>query len=226
METMHPNAIDSEYRFQAAIDAVRKRVPVPKGEWEAMTKLERENAFTVARVTEARVLQSVLDAVESAVTNGLKFADFKEDVSTALIEQWGGEIPGRLETIFRTNLQTSYNEGRHAIYSAPTVKEARPYLRCDGVNDDRECDECEEFDGVVRPQEDWANSTPPYHYGCRHVLTPLSQEEAEAEGIDVSMTDVELDGDFGQAPSKDGEDWNFDLSGFSPELRAELEALL
>jgi uncharacterized protein (DUF2235 family) len=62
--------IDSSERFDAAIEAIEKRSPVPKDEWLAMTKLERENAFTVAHVTQADVLQQVLDAMETAVSVG------------------------------------------------------------------------------------------------------------------------------------------------------------
>src|SRR5512138_2874238 len=120
------NVIDSSERFEAAIEAVQKRSPVPREEWEAMTALEREAAFTVSRVTQAEVLQQVLDSIESAVRMGTDFRGFRDDVYERLIESWGGEIPGRLETIFRTNLATAYGEGRHAIISAPTVKEARP----------------------------------------------------------------------------------------------------
>jgi hypothetical protein len=220
------NSIDSSERFDAAIDAIKKRDPMPKEDWDQLSALERESAFTVSHVTEADVLQDVLNSLQSAVEHGTDFEQFKDDCYGQLVSSWGGEIPGRMETVFRTNLAVSYSEGRHSIYSSPTVKEARPYLRCDGADDDRMCDECAEFHGVIRPQEDWADATPPYHYSCRHQLTPLTQEEADDEGISDEMPDVELDGDFGQEPSKEGENWDFDLSRFDPELREILEAKL
>jgi hypothetical protein len=218
-----PHVIDSQDRFDAAVDAFRKRVPITKDEWIKLDHFERENAFTVAKVTNGRVLQDVCAAIDKAVEQGTDFAQFREDVALDLIEEWGGEIPGRLETIFRTNLQTTYAEGRHAIYSSPTVKQARPYLRCDGVTDDRECDLCEPYDGVIRPQDDWSEDTPPFHFSCRHQLTPLSAEEAEDEGIDEDMPDVDLDEDFGDAPSRHGTDWDFDLSNMPADLRAMVE---
>lgn len=228
MPTPPVNAIDSSERFQAAIEAISKRAPVPKDEWLRLTSLERESAFTVSRVTEADVLQQVLDAVKSAVENGTDLKQFKDDVYAQLLESWGGERPGMLETIFRTNLMTSYNEGRHAIISSPTVRQARPYWRFDAAMDDRTTDECAELDGTVLPADDpfWSTHTPPLHFNCRSVLVPLSAEEAGEEGIDDEAPDVEADEDFGEAPSKEGENWDFSLERFDPELREMLEAEL
>jgi hypothetical protein len=220
-----PNVIDYADRFDAAIDAFRKRTPITKDEWFKLDAFERENAFTVAKVTNGRVLQDVCSAIDRAVTDGTDFEQFREDVELGLIEEWGGEIPGRLETIFRSNLITTYNEGRFAIYSSPTVKQARPYLRCDGVEDDRECEMCEPFDGVTRPQEEWIASgrIAPFHHGCRHQMTPVSAEEAEEEGLSDELPDVEIDEDFGHAPGKHGEDWDFDLSTMPDDLRSMVE---
>jgi hypothetical protein len=98
------NAIDSSDRFDAAIAAINKRDPVTKDEWERLSTLERESAFTVARVTDAEVLQQVLDSLQSAVEHGTDFQQFKDDCYGALVESWGGERPGHLEVVFRTNL--------------------------------------------------------------------------------------------------------------------------
>jgi SPP1 gp7 family putative phage head morphogenesis protein len=222
------NAIDSSERFEAAIEAINKRAPVDRETWDALSRLERENAFTVSRVAQADVLQQVLDAVQSAVEHGTDLEQFKDDVYGQLLESWGGEMPGRLETIFRTNLITAYNEGRHAIISAPTVKRARPYWRFDATMDDRVTDECEELNGTILPADDpfWSSHTPPLHFNCRSILVPLTAEEAGEEGIDDEAPDVEEDEDFGAAPSKDGEDWRPDLDRFDPEIREELESRL
>lgn len=63
-------------------------------------------------------------------------------------------------------------------------------------------------------------------HNCRCVLVPLSAEEAGEEGIDEEAPDVEADEDFGEAPTKDGQDWDFSFDRFDPELLVELEAVL
>jgi SPP1 gp7 family putative phage head morphogenesis protein len=215
-------------RFDEAVRAFRKRVPMTRDEWDTLDVQQRERAFTVSKVTQGRVIQDVFDAIDRAIEEGVDLESFKDSVRAELADAWGGEIPGRLETIFRTNTIGAYSEGRWAISSSPTVREARPYLRCSGIGDDRQCDICEPLDGVVRAAEEWesADLTPPFHFNCRDILVPLSREEAEEEGIDDAFPDVDADEGFGAAPSEDGTNWDFDLSGMDPELRAAVEDAL
>jgi SPP1 gp7 family putative phage head morphogenesis protein len=217
-----PNAVESEEKFREAIEAIEKRTPVSREEFDRLDRYERENAFTASRVAEARVLQNVLDALQTSVRDGTDFAEFKDSVGAQLVESWGGEIPGRIENIFRTQSMTAYNEGRHAAYSSPTVKAARPYLRFDASMDDRTTDECAECDGTILPADDpfWLTHHPPLHFACRSVLVPLSAEEAGEEGIDDEAPDVDAAEGFGDEPSRKGDDWDFDLSNLDPELRA------
>jgi SPP1 gp7 family putative phage head morphogenesis protein len=218
---------ESEH-YAEAIASVRKRVPVPRATWDAMQVEERAHAFTVAEVARTNVLQSVLDAIDKAVEKGTAITDFRAEVADKLIDQWGGEIPGRVETIFRTNIQTAYAEGRHAINSAPAVKEARPYWRYDDTDNDRECDECHECHGTVLAADDpaWSKMYPPLHHQCECTVTALTPEEAQDEGIDEEGPDVEADEGFGHEPSSIGSDWAPDLTNIDPELRSALEARL
>jgi hypothetical protein len=220
--------IPEHEHYAEAIASVRKRVPVPKAVWNAMQADEREHAFTVSQVARTQVLQSVLDAIDKAVTTGTAITDFRDEVADKLIDQWGGEIPGRIETIFRTNIGHAYAEGRHAINSAPAVKEARPYWRYDDTDNDRECDVCHDCHGVVLPADNpwWQTHHSPLHHCCECEITALSPEEAADEGIDDAGPDVEADEGFGNEPSSEGKDWAPDLSNIDPELRAALEAKL
>lgn len=223
--------IPAEEHYREAIDSVRKRVPVPREKWDEMQAEEREHAFTVSQVARIDVLQDVLDAVDKAVEDGTAIGDFRDAVSDKLINEWGGaEIPSRIETIFRTNIQTAYAEGRHAINSAPAVKEARPYWRYDDTDNDRECEVCHEFHGMIRPADDpvWSRAHPPLHHQCECSVVALSPEEAEEEGITSAddVPDVEADEGFGNEPSSEGKDWSPDLTDLDPELRDALEKKL
>jgi SPP1 gp7 family putative phage head morphogenesis protein len=222
--------IPSTEHYQEAIDSVRKRVPVPRDVWDDMQADEREHAFTVSQVARTQVLQQVLDAIDDAVTNGTAIDDFRDDVADSLIDQWGGEIPSRIETIFRTGVATAYAEGRHAINDAPAVREARPFLRYDDTDNDRECEICHDCHGVILPADDpwWETHHPPMHHQCECTVTALSPEEAEEEGLTSSddIPDVEADDGFGNQPSSEGSDWAPDLTDIDPELRAALEERL
>jgi SPP1 gp7 family putative phage head morphogenesis protein len=216
--------IDSDEHYREAIEAFRKKVPMRRGEFDALTAREKQRAFTVAQVTRGRVLQQVYDAVDSAVTHGTDFTQFKKDCAAQLIESWGGKKPGQIENVFRTNVLGSYAAGRHAINSSPAVREARPYLRFDDTDDDRECDECEDCKGTILPADDpwWSDHSVPLHFQCRCTTTALSEEEADEEGIDTRGPDVEADEGFGARPDEEGEDWAPDLSNMAPALREAL----
>jgi len=222
--------IPEHEHYREAIDAVRKRVPVPRAVWDTMQAQEREHAFTVIQVARTQVLQQVLDSIDKAVTTGTAITDFRDEVADKLIDQWGGEIPNRIETIFRTNLMVSYAEGRHAINNAPAVREARPFWRYNDTDNDRECELCHECHGVILPADHpfWLTHYAPLHHQCECNIDALSPEEADEEGLTSSndIPDVEADEGFGNQPSSQGKDWSPDLTNIDPELRAVLEAKL
>lgn len=222
--------IPEHEHYREAIDSVRKRVPVPRDVWDTMQTDERAHAFTVSQVARTQVLQQVLEAIDKAVTTGTAITDFRSEVGDKLINEWGGEIPGRLETIFRTNLMVAYSEGKHAINSAPAVKAARPYWRYNDTDNDRECDLCHSCHGVILPADHpfWNTHYAPLHHRCECSVDALSPEEAEEEGLtdDGDIPEVEADDGFGNQPSSEGKDWAPDLTNIDAELREALEAKL
>lgn len=194
-------------------------------EFRALSEAELQRAFWVAGVTEGSVVQDVFDALDRAIEDGTALEDFKADVGVSLEEAWGGEDAARLETTFRTNVMSSYNGGRHEMFNEPEVKKARPYLRFDAVSDSRTSDICEALDGKVLPADDpfWLKHTPPLHFNCRSVLTPLDPVEAEDEGISPGAPDTggaAPDEGFGRPPTP--EDATPDLSGFDPDIASVL----
>jgi SPP1 gp7 family putative phage head morphogenesis protein len=215
-------------RFEEAIDKFGERVPMKRSEWDKLTQGQREHAFMVSEVSLADVVTEVYEGIGRAVKNGTTFEEFKATAGQALIEHWGGEKPGRLETIFRTNVLTAYNGGRHAVLTAPAVKRARPYWRFDGIDDDRQSDICAELDGRVMAADDprWAKWHPPMHHQCRSTVVPLSEAEAREEGIDDDDPDVDPQEGFGVPPAVEGSDWTPDLVAYPEEIRKELRARL
>lgn len=198
-------------------------------EFRELSEAELQRAFWVAGVTEASAVQEVFDALDRAIEDGTTLEDFQAEIGETIAEAWAGEDAARLETVFRTNIMSSYNGGRHEMFSDPDVREARPYLRFDAVEDSRTSDICSALDGKVLPADDpfWLKHTPPLHFNCRSVLTPLDPEEAHGEGISHGAPDtggaVPDDG-FGAPPTP--EDSTPDLSGFDPEIASIVRARL
>lgn len=210
-------------RFDEAIRDFKRRVPLTDPEFRDLSAAEKRRSFWVAGVTQARMVQEVKDAIDRAIRDGTTLEDFKAEVGDKLSEAWGSEYSPRLETVFRTNVLSSYNGGRHQIFSDPVVQEARPYLRFDAVGDARTSEICEQLDGTVLPADDpfWHTHTPPLHHQCRSILTPLTLEEAGDEGIARTRPDTKPDDGFGSPP--DPENDTPDLSGFDPDIRDVLK---
>lgn len=209
-------------RFDEAIRVFRRRVPMTDPEYRKLEAAERQRAFWVAEVTEARAVQEVMDAIERALRDGTDLQVFKAETGAMLAEAWGGEDAPRLETVFRTNVMNAYNGGRHEIFSDPVVREARPYLRFDAVGDGRTSEICDELDGKVLPADDpfWLTHTPPLHPNCRSVVTPLTDEEAEAEGIATRAPETGPAEGFGRPPEPETD--KPDLGSFDPAIRSVL----
>ena len=65
-------------------------------------------------------------------------------------------------------------------------------------------------------------------HNCRSILVPLSEEEAEEEGVDTKGPDVEADEGFGRQPSGDepGSGWEPDAKDYPEPIAEVLEAKL
>lgn len=224
--TPHVPIVSDPERYAEAVRAFRKKDAMTKDEWLELDERQREYGFTVAGVAQAEMVSQVWDAADSAVEHGDDFEVFRDRVIDGLIESWGGEIPGRIENIFRTNVNRAYNDGRYQVFTAPAVKEARPYWRFEWIDDDRLCEICEACAGVILPADDpwWADHIGPLHFQCRCSFTALSAEEAKDEGIDASAPgdDSDADDGFGSAPSEEGEDWSPTIGDYARPIRSVL----
>ena len=178
-------------------------------------------AFTVAGLANLDMVTQVWEALDRAVAQGETLADFQKAMGDKLTAAWGKEMPWRLETIYRTNLQQAYSDGRWEQMQDPAVKKARPYRRFSAVMDSRTTEVCAELDGTVLPADDsfWERSSPPMHFNCRSHIVTLSESEAKEEGIDDSGPDVQAPEGFGQAP--DLREERPDLTGYPEPLVAE-----
>jgi SPP1 gp7 family putative phage head morphogenesis protein len=214
--------------YEEAIKAFRRRVPMPDGEFDKLVESEREFAFKVAGVSQANVAQEIHDSLTAAIRDGKTLKEFKAEMGDKLTEAWGGEDCARMETVFRNNVLGAYNQGRHAIHSEPHVKAARPYWRFDAVQDNRTTSICDACHGTILPASHrfWREHYPSLHHNCRSVITALTPEEAESEGISPGAPDLHGEKPqqgFGKMPAGEGRDWEPDTDGFSPELRRALE---
>lgn len=224
---------DDPVDFDEAVEQFRKLTPIGDDDYEALTARAKRKAFKVAGIAQLDLVQDTFDAIADALENGTDLDEFKDAVGDALESAWHGgvENPGwRLETIFRTNVQRAYGEGRYRQATDPDTLQDRPYWQFDAVLDDATTDVCEDCQGTVLPADDpwWGDHLPPLHFNCRSTFITLTEEQARAAGgIDEKGPDADAHDGFGEPPLDDTEpdqeqaDYEPDLSDYDPGLAAE-----
>ena len=205
-----------------------EKVPVVKEVWDSMSQEARRKAFTAAGVAHADILTQVHTAIAKALKDGTALAQFKKDVRAKLLSAWGEQVANpawRIETIFRTNVQSAYASGRWKQLNHPTIRKVRPYLVFDAVMDNRVSSVCEKLDGTVLPTEEWEKRglCPPLHFNCRSALRSLRKSQAEKqEKFGQDPPEVQPDAGFGQPLSE----WKPDLSKYPDGLQKQLKERL
>lgn len=172
--------------------------------WADVAAAEHASAFTVAKMMDTDLLADVKASLEEALASGKPFREWADEIVPVLQAKgwWGRQAvvdpltgqtivaqlgsPGRLQTIFRTNMQSAYAVGEWEQIAAQ--KELAPYLMYDAVDDHRTRPEHAEWDGLIRPVDDafWKDHHPPNGWNCRCSVIQLSDEELEELGLGVS----------------------------------------
>lgn len=175
-------------------------------DWRDTAAAQHLRSFTVAKAMEVDLLQDIRTQVDRAISEGISFGEFREELEPLLRRRgwWGraprrdpltGEMrdvqlgsPRRLRTIFDTNLRTSYARGRWKRIER--VAEARPYLRYVSVQDRRTRPDHLAWHGTVLPVGHpwWQTHYPPNGWGCRCIVQQLSDDDLERFGYKVSAS--------------------------------------
>jgi SPP1 gp7 family putative phage head morphogenesis protein len=149
-------------------------------------------AFTVARVALLDVLQELRRALDQAIAEGQTQRWFEQEVLGALqrlgwlprATEPGITEPWRLQTIFRTNLQSAYMAGRYL--QQREMAQERPYWQYVAVLDSRTRPAHRALHGLVFRADDpfWNTHYPPNGFNCRCRVRALS--ERDVRGLKVS----------------------------------------
>lgn len=171
-----------------------------------------DHAFTVAKMMDVDMLAQVRASLDSALANGTSFKDWAKDLKPVLVSGgWWGErdmvdpltgetvqaqlgSPWRLETIFRTNMQTAY--AAQAWEEIASQSDLAPFLMYDAVDDFRTRPQHRAWDGKVLLTTDpwWETHYPPNGWNCRCGAIQLSADQLSAMGL--SPTPAPKDGSY------------------------------
>ena len=211
----------------AAIDHFRSKALMTYEAFESDVLANHTKTFTLAGVADIDVIDHVFSELDKAIAIGTDFREFKASCAASLEQAWGGTVanPGwRLETIFRTNVQSAYQAGRYK--EAREGQSDRPFGLFSDVQDDRESDICGDIGDDIRGKaislDDpiWDKVWPPNHHDCRSDVVTLTEAEANEQGV-LDPEDVP---DPEDAEVADGFDHPPDEYEPDPEEYGELES--
>ena len=169
--------------FEEALNFFKGKVSMTETQFYKLTEEAKIRAFTVANMASLDALKDIQDSLIKAIEIGQNLGDWKKSMADVL-KQW--DISGwRAETIYRTNLQTSYQVGRYEQMIDPDILEMRPYWMYVAVMDAATRPEHAALHGKVFPADDpfWDHWYPPNGYNCRCTVHTLSESEMEREGL-------------------------------------------
>lgn len=199
-------------------------------DWKKQLDAIKQHAFTVAKVANADLLQTIKDSIDKAMEKGESFDKFRKSI-TPILETKGftkreDGSEWRLDTIYRTNLQSAYMAGRYN--QMIEVADEFPYWELVAVMDNRTTNGCSNVNGTILRYDDafWQTNYPPRHYKCRSRVRALSSQQVMKLGLKPTapskVANIKPAEGFDTSPGE----WKPDLSKYSPDIRNQLEQCL
>ncbi|UAN55454.1 phage minor head protein [Serratia sp. JSRIV004] len=177
--------------------------------WHDVQTVAHARAFTVAGVLKLDVLQDIRGGLHSALKNGDTYQEFVKTLQPVLeAKGWMGKglvadpdtgelqgkqlTPRRLQTLFNTNIQSSYNAGRYVQQMANVAD--RPYFERVAVMDIHTRPKHAALNGFTAPADDpvWEFLYTPDGYGCRCRIRARSQSDVDKYGLNVQRSEGRL----------------------------------
>lgn len=179
--------------FEEAVKFLKNKVAMTEDEFRQLEEAARGRAFTVGRITRLDIIQDLLDELTKALEQGTTLQDFQKTIKGRMVDKgWRGLTPYRVDTIFRTNIQTAYQVGRYKQMTNPAVVESRPYWLYNAVKDGATRPAHMAMDGMVRPYDDpiWNEWYPPNGFNCRCRVISLSPEALARRGLTIQTGEL------------------------------------
>jgi len=163
------------------------KIRLKPSEYGALEDDAKARAFAVSGVAKADQLETMYNSLGRVIDGGATFADFKKDCAAIAEKRGWGTF--RLETIFRTNVQTAFMVGRYG--QVQKAAKFRPYGQYSAVGDKRTRPAHAALNGRVFPLASafWDTWWPPNGFKCRCTVKTLSERQVKARGLKVETDD-------------------------------------
>ena len=190
-----PRLIPAGNLPRAAIRYLRQKGRRPSGHWTDVWREEHAVAFTVAQMARDAMLGEVQQALVDALRDGETMESFRGRLGPWLEQRgWaprgrGGDIPTRLERIYRTNLRTARAAGQWDRISRNA--ELLPYLVYELGPSEQHREEHAAWAGLCLEVGDpfWNTHYPPNGWGCKCRVRQVAEPP---RGSTTTAPEIEL----------------------------------
>lgn len=164
--------------FEEAIRFFGDKTSLSPAEFAVLERAAQAKAFTIADGARTVVREQVKGLIERALTEGVTLSEFQREAAR-VIDSVGlnARTPWYWQTVYRTNLQTSYQVGRWQQMTHPDVVEHRPYLRYVSARLPSTRPSHAEKHGLIYPVDHkfWKVWYPPNGFNCYCTVTSVSE---------------------------------------------------
>lgn len=185
--TIKPIPLDLE----DAISYFSRLMPVDINDYRQLQTDLKAKYFTIAEAEGQAMVEQLKGYVQQAIEKGTTLEEFKKNAND-LFGQMGLEPadPWKLETAFRTNVQTAYGAGNYEKYQDPDLKDMLPYFRYSAILDSGTRPTHRAMNGFIAARDDpiWDEWWPPNGFNCRCGVVAINKYKAEREGIKPQST--------------------------------------
>lgn len=194
------------------LKVLAEKLLLTKDQIEALGEYAYLIAWTVAYVTELRVLEALRESLLVIIREGGTLDDWR-DALDDIWDQYGwGTSDWHAETIMRTTLAQVYEAERfEMLMEDPAVE----YLMYSAINDDRVREEHLALDGMTWKREEFPTQIwPPNGYNCRCTVIPVSADNLAQLGAKLQQAGP---------PIVNGQRWQPDPGFSSPPTLSGLQ---
>ena len=176
--------------FLEALAFWADKIQLGPKDFAALSDRAKALAFGVSRIAIGDELNTVYTLFQRALSDGLTLEEFRAE-SGDIFERrgWTGRNAWKVDSIFRTNIQSAYNAGKYQ--SLMRNLDIFPYWMYSAIDDDRVRQTHHAMDNRVWPADHpiWASWFPPNGFMCRCTVIGLTEEQVISRGLIVE-TDI------------------------------------
>lgn len=175
--------------LEKAAESLSQRGILTRDDFDAASETIRSRAFTVARQQSTEAIEQIRTALTKDIQDGTSLRSFSARIADLAEASPIGT--SHLETVYRTNVQAAFRDGRETLLQNRIVDEVFPYQEYIPIRDGRVRPDHLALEklglsgtGVYRRDDPfWDYFTPPWDYNCRCGASPLTIDAAARKGV-------------------------------------------